>query len=108
MSLKTRAFIPKLLCIALALLMLVGGLVSCSKEDDKNKPDATPNTQAPSDETEAPKDEKPIPYMDNFGNYEFRILSPNNYTGIVGDMPSNRRSSAVPMPWKQNTALPWS
>ena len=86
MSFKTHTFISKLLCIALALLMLVGGLVSCSKEDDKNKPDATPNTQAPSDDANSPKDEKPTPYMDNFGNYVFRILGPNNSTAIVGDM----------------------
>ena len=88
MSFKKHNFISKLLCMALALLMLVGALVSCGKEDGKNKSDASPNTQAPSDETDSPENERPTPYQDDFGSYSFRVLEggADHSERIEGDM----------------------
>lgn len=65
-----------ILCFALALLMLVATVASCSNE--KTPP---VNTDSIDSETEPNTDEvydpeaAPIPYLENFGGYEFRVLT---------------------------------
>ncbi len=77
---RTRSRI-RFVCLALAVLLLAGVLASCAQENknNKNKPTQSDQLTTGSSNSIDPSvfdpESAPTPYMEDFGGYEFRVLS---------------------------------
>ena len=86
----------RLLCLAVALLMLVATVASCS--DEKTPP---VNTESENPGTEAntgggyDPDAAPIPYLEDFGDYEFRVLTRGSGMWMSDDISGDFMGSII-------------
>ncbi len=108
-----KAILLRAICIALAYLMLTVGLVSCGTVSDSDGEDSsTPDSPDVSDSSSDSQVEgKPTNYVptaitDDFGSYEFKVLTRGSgqwlSEDIVGDAVGNKLDQAVYM---RNEAL---
>lgn len=75
MKKKTNVYL-RFCCMILALLMLgTAILTSCSKDSKEDDEGDESNSVEVSTEALPGSEDEPIPYMENFGGYEFRVLT---------------------------------
>lgn len=93
--------VKKVLCLLLLLCVLLPTVIACSKNGDGGA-DSSLSTDSDTEVDESTQEESggaPIPYMEDFGGYKFRVLTrgSGSFTGddITGDMSGSILSQAT-------------
>lgn len=98
--------LKKILCILLLLCLLLPMTVACSNKGNEGESETLSGTDAGNNESEQNSNGAPVPYMDDFQGYEFRVLSgvqkERDSFDITGELMGTPVSAAT---YKRNAQL---
>ena len=91
----------RLLCAVLVIVMLLPAVIACKKEELPEESDTQEVTSTQEDNGDAP-----TPYMDDFGGYEFKVLTRKGGTYESNDITADLTGSVVDQAvYQRNAAL---